>query len=161
MPEQQPFDLATMPLPELLALRTAIETEISARGHSRTATALMGEIAERIVADAYGGELVRAGGQSIDVIVADGRRIQVKSRTLPRGDMRHFAFHDLEFDAAVVISFDRETSELLWARELSQLEATLLAKPHKTDGWRIRMAAAREAGKDVTAELRSAYSRLR
>lgn len=161
MPEQQPFDLASMPLPELLALRTAIENEISSRGHSRTSTALMGEIAERIVADAYGGDLVRAGERSVDVVAADSRRIQVKARSLPRGDLRHWAFNDLDFDTAVVIAFDRATSELLWARELSQLEATLLAKPHKTDVWRIRMAAAREAGRDVTEELRSAYSRLR
>lgn len=160
MPEHH-LDLPSMPLPELLALRTAIDTEISARGHSRTATALMGEIAERIVADAYRGELVRAGERSVDVVAADSRRIQVKARSLPRGDMRHFAFHDLEFDTAVVICFDRATSELLWARELSQLEATLLAKPHKTDVWRIRMAAARDAGTDVTERLLDAYARLR
>lgn len=160
MPEHH-LDLPSMPLPELLALRTAIETEISARGHSRTATALMGEIAERIVADAYDGELSRAGERSVDVIASDGRRIQVKARSLPRGDLRHFAIHDLDFDAAVVICFDRETSELLWARELSQLEATLRSKPHKSDGWRIRMTAARDAGIDVTERLLDAYARLR
>jgi hypothetical protein len=160
MPEHH-LDLTSMSLHELLALRSSIDAEISARGHARTATALVGELAERIVADAYAGELARAGERSFDVVGADGLRIQVKARSLPRGEMRHFAFHDLDFDAAVVMCFDRTTSELLWARELSREVAAGLAKPHASDGWRIRMTAAHEAGIDVTETLRTAYVRLR
>jgi len=153
-------NIASWTLRDLLALRNAINQEVTSRGYSRTSAPLVGEIAERIVADAYEGKLFRAGERSVDVTAADGRRIQVKARSLPRGDLRHWAFHDLEFDAAVVTCFDRATSELLWAREISAAEATSLARPHKSDHWRIRMAAARNAGLDVTHDLRAAYSRL-
>lgn len=158
---EQSLDISSWPLSDLLALRNAVDREVSARGYARTSAALVGEIAERIVADAYAGELANAGAQSVDVLASDGRRIQVKARSLPRGDLRHWAFHDLEFDVAVVLCFDRETTELLWARELSQAEVASLSKPHRSDNWRLRMAAVRDSGVNVTEQLRAAYSALR
>lgn len=87
-----------MTLADLLALRNAIDLKISERGHIRTASSLAGELMERAVADAYRGSLVQVGLKSVDVIAGDGRRVQVKTRSLPAGQLRHWAFSDFNFD---------------------------------------------------------------
>ena len=145
---------------ELLTLRRAIDVEIEARGHIRTASSLTGELLERTVSFAYMGQLVPVGARSVDVVAGDGRRLQVKVRSLPKGDLRHWSFRDFEFDAAVVVAVDRATSEIDWARELSQIEVSTLAKSHSTDRWRLRMALAQSAGIDVTNKLREAFHEL-
>jgi hypothetical protein len=150
-------DLGALPLRDLLALRVAIDADISARGYSRTSSSLAGELMERTVATSYNGTLTGVGTESVDIIAGDGRRLQVKARSLPHGDLRHWAFHDLEFDAAVVVYVDRDSFAINWARELSQTEATALARPHKSDKWRVRMAAAQHTGVDVTQRLQLAY----
>lgn len=153
-------DLGGASIAELVSWRNQIDAELKARGHVRTASSMVGEIMERVVADAYMGELAQPGARSADVVLPDGRRIQVKTRSLPPGDLRHWAFGDLDFDLAVVIKLDRDTADIDWARELSQDEVGVLARPHGQDGLRLRMAAARSAGRDVTYRLREAYSAL-
>ena len=115
-------DLTSMSLVELRELRTAINGEIQGRGHSRTATSLEGELMERVVANAYGGALAPLTNKSVDVILADGRTLQVKTRSLPRGETRFWQFDDSDFDLCVVILMDRETSQIDFARELSVAE---------------------------------------
>lgn len=149
-----------MSLTELLSLRNSIDEEIAARGHTRTSSSLAGELIERTVAVAYNGTLAEVGNKSVDVLAADGRGLQVKARSLPRGDLRHWAFRDFNFDAAVVVAVDRATSTIDWARELTRTEVETIAKPHRTDGWRIRMASARHAGKDISEKLQAAFRQL-
>jgi hypothetical protein len=153
-------ELSEMSLKELLALRRAIGAEIKARGHSRTASSLEGELLERTVAAAYGGHLVEVGTKSVDAVAADGRRLQVKVRSLEKGVLRHWAFSDFDFDAAVVVAMDRETSAINWARELSSHEVRAIAVPHDEDVWRLRMAPTRNAGIGVTEDLRRAFRDL-
>lgn len=155
------IDLGALPLNNLLTLRLAIDAEISARGYSRTNSSLAGELMERAVATSYDGTLTAVGTKSVDVVAGDGRRLQVKVRFLPAGDLRHWAFRDLDFDAAIVVSMDRETFAINWARELSHIEVVALARPHNSDGWRVRMAPAQHVGVDVTDRLRLTYSQLR
>ena len=154
------INLPELSLKELLALRNAIDKEIAVRGHTRTSSSLAGELMERTVAVAYNGKLADVGNKSVDVIAGDGRGLQVKTRSLPKGDLRHWAFRDFNFDAAVVIAVDRSTSTIDWARELSRTEAEAIAKPHSTDGWRVRMASAQHAGKDVSEMLQRAFGEL-
>lgn len=154
------FELVGMSLEELLSLRRAIDAEIKARGHSRTASSLAGELIERAVSVAYSGQLVPVGAKSVDVVANDGRRLQVKVRSLPKGDLRHWAFRDFDFDAAIVVAVDRDTSAIEWARELSNNEVRALARPHAADRWRLRMAPARDAGMNVTDKLRQAFQDL-
>lgn len=154
------IDLSGLPLTGLLKLRLAIDAEIAARGHSRTKSSLAGELMERTVAVSYNGALSGVGTKSIDVVAGNGARLQVKVRSLPLGDLRHWTFRDFDFDAAVVVSMDRDTLAINWARELSHAEVAALARPHASDGYRVRMAAARNAGIDVTDRLRLAYSKL-
>lgn len=153
-------NLSAMSLNELLALRNAIDEEIAARGHTRTSSSLAGELIERTVSVAYNGKLADVGNKSVDVIAPDGRGIQVKTRSLPKGDLRHWAFRDFNFDATVVVAVDRATSTIDWARELTRAEAEGIAKPHSKDGWRIRMASAQKAGKDVSEKLQRAFRDL-
>ena len=153
--------LKGMPLRDLLALRTAIGAEIGSRGYTRTATSLEGEMMERVVADAYRGVLAPPTSKSIDVILPDQRAAQVKVRSLPRGDMRFWQFEDFEFDLCIVISMDRDTSEILFARELSQVELQQNSVVHKNGGYRLRMTRARVVGADVTDKLNMVYAALR
>lgn len=153
------INVAEMSLPELVSASAAIDAELKRRGHVRTSTSLAGELMEAAAHRLYGGELVQPGMRSIDLISADGVGIQVKVRSLPAGDLRHWTFKDLDFDAAVVVAMDRADLSISWARLLTQQDARALAKPHK-DAWRIRMRPARDAGVDITAALRQAYSEL-
>lgn len=154
-------DLSEMPLAELLALRSAINAEVTKRGHIRTATSLEGELMERVVADAYGGELAPPTYKSVDVVLQDGSGIQVKVRSLPRGDTRFWSFADFEFDSAVVISMDRDTAEIIFARELTRVEMQEHSMLAASGDYRLRMGKARSLGLDVTGRLRAAYERLR
>lgn len=155
------IDLGDLPLSGLLTLRLAIDAEIVARGYSRTNSSLAGELMERAVATSYNGTLTAVGTKSVDVVAGDGRRLQVKVRFLPAGDLRHWAFRDLDFDTAVVVSMNQGTFAINWARELSHIEVVALARLHSSDNWRVRMAAAQYVGVDVTDRLQLAYSQLR
>lgn len=115
---------------------------------------------ERVVADAYGGALATPGTKSIDVVLGDGRGIQVKARSLPPGELRHWSFSDLDFDLAVVVNIDRSTGQIVWAREMTADEVTELALPHANGGFRLRMSRVQNRGRDVTAALRVAYASL-
>lgn len=154
-------ELAEASIAQLLACRTALEGELQSRGYVRTASSTAGELMERVVAEAYSGDLTPPGAKGADVILADGRRLQVKVRSLPQGDLRHWDFPSVEFDIAVVIKMDRSTWAIEWARELTRAEALVLARPHAQDGMRIRMGPARQAGADVTGKLNAAYWGLR
>lgn len=144
----------------LRACRTRIDAELSARGYTRTASSQDGELMERVVADAYSGRLTAPGTQSADVVLEDGRTIQVKHRKLPAGDLRHWPFASLDFDLAVVINVDRATNEIVWAREIAKADLEVLVSPHARNGWRLSMSRGRDAGTDVTDRLRAAYEAL-
>lgn len=153
------IDVTAMSLPELLAASVEVDAELKRRGHVRTSTSVAGELMEAAAVRLYGGELVPSGTKSIDLITADGVGIQVKVRSLPKGDLRHWSFKDLDFGAAIVVAMDRADLSITWARLLTQEGARALAKPHG-DQWRIRMRPARDSGLDITADLRQAYAEL-
>lgn len=153
------INVAEMSLPELIATSVAIDAELKRRGHVRTSTSLAGELMEAAAHRLYGGELVQPGTRSIDLITADGAGIQIKVRSLPAGDLRHWTFKDLDFDAAIVVAMDRANLSISWARLLTNDDARALARSHGDD-WRIGMRAARDAGVDITENLRQAYSEL-
>jgi hypothetical protein len=154
------LDLEAMTLPDLLSLYGNIQQEFQRRGVSRTAGSIEGEIGERLALTIYGGTLPPPGTKAYDLTDAAGRKIQVKTRTLPRGDDRMFQFHTLDFDVAVCIRFDRGTGHLDWAREYSVTELRGLVSPHAA-GPRLPMGRAKANGMDVTPAFRQAYDALR
>jgi hypothetical protein len=154
-------EVSTLSLGELLALRAAISTEMKARACTRTSTSAEGELMERIVADAYEGVLAPPTSKSVDVVLPDDRAVQVKVRSLPRGDSRFWQFEDFEFDLAVVVSMERDTAEILFARELTRAELEANAVIHTRGGYRLRMRKGRSLGIDATDRLKEAYAALR
>lgn len=153
-------DLEAMTLSDLLSLYGNIQRELRRRGVSRTAGSVEGEMGERLALMVYGGTLPLPGTKAYDLTDADGRTIQVKTRTLPRGDDRMFQFHSLDFDLAVCIRFERETGQLDWVREYLAAELRELVSDH-SDGPRLPMGRAKVNGRDVTAAFRQAWDALR
>jgi hypothetical protein len=97
--------------------------------------------------------------KAYDLIDAQGRLVQVKTRTLPKGAHRIFQFHNLDFDVAVCIRFDRNSNDLEWAREYDVKELRSLVSPH-AQGPRLPTGLAR-SGRDITDTFRAAYDALR
>lgn len=153
-------ELTTVDLRDLLLRRNAITAEIRRRGHTRAATSIEGELMERAVANAYGGQLTPMNNKSVDVILSDSRTIQVKTRSLAGGDLRFWSFRDFDFDIAVVISMDRDSAEIIFAREIGPSEMQEHAAETKTGTYRLRMNKACGLGVDVSEKLREAYAAL-
>ncbi len=108
----------------------------------------------------YGRALPPPGTKAYDLVDAQRRLIQVKTRTLPKDDHRIFQFHSLDFDVAVCIRFDRDSNELEWAREFDNSELRSLVSPH-AQGPRLPMGRTHANGRDVTSTFRAAYNALR
>ncbi|MUU73525.1 hypothetical protein [Pseudarthrobacter sp. GA104] len=85
-------DLSALTLSELLQLQARIGQEIIRRGVSRTSGSIQGEVGEALAKAVYGGVLAPPGTKAYDLADALGRKIQVKTRTLPRGVDRMFQF---------------------------------------------------------------------
>jgi hypothetical protein len=154
------FDLEALPVSELFDLHALVLRELGRRGISRTSGSIQGEVGEGLALAVYGGTLPPPGTKAYDLTAADGRLIQVKTRTLPKGDDRVFQFHSLEFDLALCVRFDRDSHHLDWAREYDAEELSRLVTPH-VQGPRLPMGRAKANGRDVTSTFRAAYDVLR
>ncbi|MFD5277526.1 DUF6998 domain-containing protein [Pseudarthrobacter sp. NPDC058362] len=157
-------NLSALTLSELLQLQSRIGQEIIRRGVSRTSGSIEGEVGEALALAVYGGVLAPPGTKGYDLTDVQGRKIQVKTRTLPKGVHRIFQFDSalvdsIDFDLALCIRFDRETNVLDWAREYPREELLGLVSPHK-EGPRLPTGRALQHGTDVTAKFRLAYEAL-
>lgn len=153
-------DLEALSLSELFDLHARLQREFGRRGVARTSGAIQGEVGEALALAVYGGTLPPPGTKAYDLIDSQGRLVQVKTRTLPKGDDRIFQFHTLDFDLALCMRFDRDSNELDWAREFDVEVLRSLVSPH-AQGPRLPMGRARANGRDVTAAFRAAYDALR
>jgi hypothetical protein len=153
-------------LPTLLARYVSARSDIKAvtkvlrdAGLARTDN-LVGELGEYLALQVYGGALASTSARDIDLIGADGRRVQVKTRALPADDLRVYDFASLDFDVAVCIRFEIPTFTLKWAREFTTaaLEAVATARPA---GVRVTGARARDNGDDVTLSFQKAWAETR
>ena len=154
------IDLRELTLSQLFELQANVGREFQRRGVSRTSGSIQGEVGESLALSVYGGTLPPPGTRAYDLKDAQGRLVQVKTRTLPKGDNRIFQFHSLDFDLALCIRFDRATNALDWAREYDVEELRGLVSPHAS-GPRLPMGRAKANGRDVTATFRAAYDALR
>ncbi|MFV4913627.1 hypothetical protein PFZ49_08720 [Microbacterium lacticum] len=91
-------DLRELTLTELFELQANIGGEFQRRGVSRTAGSIQGEVGESLALAVYGGMLPPPGARAYDLNDAQGRLVQVKTRTLPAGVTRVFQFDSLDFD---------------------------------------------------------------
>lgn len=154
-----PYDLQRLSVGDLLRLEASVGDELMRRGVSRTASSLGGEVSEHLALQVYGGELSPPSTASFDLVDLNGRRIQVKSRTLPSDDERFFAFKSLDFDLAVCLRFDRKSNDLEWAREFSPSELQTLGTRH-AKGLRLPTRRAYLNGRDASAPFRAALEAM-
>ena len=110
------MDWETLTNAELLALSGGALAELRTRGVVRTSNAPAGDLAERLVADAMGGELAPNSQKSWDVLVratvadAPAQRVQVKARVVTdpanAGQRQVSAFRSWDCESVMFVLFD-------------------------------------------------------
>jgi hypothetical protein len=102
------YDASERSTPELLGDFAAIMAELTVRDVIRTNNNPIGDIAEAVVADHYGGERGSFSQRGWDVKAADGELIQVKSlRAMPRKQRTALSpISDNNYDSVVVLIFN-------------------------------------------------------
>ena len=152
---------------ELLALYSRIITELIDRRVVRSRNAPAGDYAELLVAEHYRGELAPPSEKSFDVVVAGGRRLQVKARVVVDGDRRSHSyspFRSFEFDACVFLVFDSVDYRVREAREIPvEVVEAMASDVTWVRGKRVnvrQVLACTGDGIDLTEELRTAAQRV-
>lgn len=175
-------DLSGISSHALLRLYADILTSLNARGVLRSRNAPAGDLAEYLVAVAYGGTLAAQSKKSWDVAAPDGRLLQVKSRVVEPGartSQNYSPFRSWDFDACVFVHFDAATYEVADAVEVPAETIRALTTPDGHVGQQARRltvanlrkaraaATALEASlavvspyRDITPALREAMCRL-
>lgn len=105
-----PVDLSSMTIAELLRLWAGTMAEFRTRDVVRTANNPVGDIAEAIVHEHYGGTRGSFSQKGWDVQDVTGRRLQVKGmrRTGQRGRRNLSAIRDSDYDLVVIVVFDSD-----------------------------------------------------
>jgi hypothetical protein len=104
------YDPASRRTRELLADWAAIMRQLRDRGIIRTNNNPIGDIAEAIVAEHYGGERGSFSQAGWDVLLPSGERLQVKAlrQTGARGRRNLSPIRDVDYDAVIVVIFDED-----------------------------------------------------
>ena len=151
---------------ELLRVYADILTELLRRGVVRSRNAPAGDLAEYLVAVAFGGVLAPASEKSWDVRVGE-RLLQVKVRLIAAGDRRSHTFSPFRswgFDACVFVLLDAHTYGITSAVEVPVAGVQELARESTwVRGFRIgtRADLRNVAGAvDRTTEIRRALESL-
>lgn len=152
-------ELADVPTRDLLVRYGATLTELERRGVVRTRNAPVGDYAEYLAAQVYGGTLAPNSVKSYDLTTLDGARYQVKARTVRPGMKAGAAFsviRSYDFDFMVYLALDWETYEVMWAREVAVAEMESVGRfSDHINGTLVRIRDAQALGADVTARFRS------
>lgn len=153
-----------MTVRQLLTLNADILAELRRRGVVRTKNAPLGDLAEYAAALAYRGQLAKNSEKSYDLTAADGRRIQVKARSVDRNASRSLPFspfRTFDFDVAVFIIIEAATNSVWSAFEWTPDEVrTLGRRVDHTNGHVVRIGQLPGAGADVTARIQEAWAKL-
>jgi hypothetical protein len=155
-----------MSVQDLLAHSAAVLVELPRREIVRTDNAPLGDVAERIVFEAYGGVLSANSGKSYDLLDARERRVQVKARTIENnkpGAALFSIFRSFDFDVAVFLVLDRP-AEIIHAIEVEVGTVQELATfRQRINGYTVpvrKLMSESILGLDVRNELQSAYGAL-
>jgi hypothetical protein len=154
---------------QLLSTYAAILRELRRRGTIRTLNAPAGDLAEAVVAKAYGGVLAPNSEKSWDVRAADERLLQVKCRVIESSatskPVQFSVFRSWDFGAAVFVVLSADTYDVLGAYEVpagSVRDAT--STVNWVGGRRLTLSMARLAALpgaiDVTERIQSALLAL-
>lgn len=152
---------------DLLAAYVEILDELVRRNVIRTRNAPAGDLAERVVAAAYSGELAANSSKSWDVRASDGRLLQVKSRVIgpdTRRSQVFSPFRTFDFDACVFVIFDARDYSISNATELPAESVRGLSRRSEwVAGNRVRVFADllnAPGAVDVTALLQDSLAAL-
>lgn len=151
---------------DLLRLYAQILSELRRRTVVRSANAPAGDLAERLVRDAYLGVLAPPSVKSWDVELADGTRLQVKSRVVDSNNKKSQTFSPFrswDFDSCIFVLFDATTYDVSLAVSIERDAARAMARRSEwVAGERltVRQILAAETAVDVTERLRAAYANL-
>ena len=109
--------LESLSVLELLRVHRWTLHKLYDHGVVRTLNAPQGDWAETLVAEAYGGELVKRSGKGRDVLV-DDMSIQVKSRVFTKkGSNKSSSIRSWDFEKLVAVIFDTHDLSVKEARE--------------------------------------------
>ncbi len=152
-----------MTIAELLRLWAGTMTELRTRHVVRTANNPVGDIAEAIVHEHYGGQRGSFNQKGWDVQDLAGRRLQVKGlrRTGQRGRRNLSAIRDSDYDLVVIVAFDSEFN-LTTALEVPRavIEELFVIRPY-VNGRIITVTDALVRHPNVSAvDMTAAYERL-
>lgn len=157
-PTETTRPLEAISTPALLRQYAGILAELRARGVIRTANAPVGDYAEHLAQQVYGGTLENNSVKSHDLLSGASQRIQVKARAVGKASNRttkFSTFRSFEFDLACFLLFDSRTYDLIWARELAPDVARSLARhSDHVNGDHLTRAVVEREGRDVTAKFR-------
>lgn len=163
--ERTALDLETTSTKSLLRLYGQILTELLRRGVVRSRNAPAGDLAETLVARAYGGTLAAKSEKSWDVRAGD-QKIQVKCRVVENGSRRtqQFSpFRSWDFDSCVFVLLDSLSYDVVRALEVDvdDVQATS-RRVEWVAASRISVAQvlAFPRATDVTDRLQAAYADL-
>lgn len=154
---------------KLLTTYAAILSELRRRGTIRTLNAPAGDIAEVLVAKAYGGVLAPNSEKSWDVRADNGRLLQVKCRVVAASatskPVQFSVFRSWGFDAAVFVVLSADTYDVLGAYEVpSETVRDAASAVTWVGGWRLILSLARLAALpsavNVTEQVKSALLTL-
>lgn len=160
-------DLEEWSTNRLLRGYAAILEELLRRGVIRTRNAPVGDLAEHVVAFAYGGVLAPNSEKGWDVRANDGRLLQVKSRVIHPGARKSQVFSPFRsfgFDACIFVLFDGRSYEVTQAIEVPRQSVIDMAKRSEwVAGSRVRVVArliAAPGALDVTESIRRSLASL-
>ncbi len=159
-------DLTSLSVAELLRLYASTLDQLLERGVVRTRNAPAGDLAERLAAIVYGGALAPNSHKSADVLLDDGRTVQVKSRvvgTESKGGNYSF-IRSWDFDLAVFVLFDVATYGVIQAIEVSSDEARAASSfSNHVGADRLRLSEnllAMSTARDLTGDFAAALANL-
>lgn len=160
--------LADLTVKEVLRLQGAIVQELRDRHVIRTRN-VVGELAETVVARAFGGVTAPPSQAGWDVLVGH-RKLQVKCRMVEEGERRTqqftpFGVDDAETaaDAFVFVVLNAVTYEVVWALEIATGDVVTMSSPVPRSSKRrvnVRQVRACTTAVDVTSPVREAYAEL-
>lgn len=159
-----PFVPADLSIRQLLAASIAVIDELLRRGLVRTRNAPLGDLVEAIALCAYGGVLAPNSEKSYDLLTGEGRRVQVKARLVDPADRRSqqfSVFRSWDFDLAVFVLLDARTYDIIWAREVTSVDAQQLGRRvEHTNSSAVLVRQVAAAGRDVSHRMVRAFERL-
>ena len=161
------MDVRRLDTRTLLQTYSQILTELFRREVVRSRNAPAGDLAEYLVARAYGGELAPRSEKSWDVRGPDGRLLQVKCRVVAKGGVGsqvYSVFRSWDFVSCVFVILDADSYEVESAIEVPATSVQAVARyTSHVSGYRIPVRTnllALPGAADVTDRLRAEFDRL-